>query len=472
MRILSRLLCPILILAASIASSVASVEAAPLPSSVREALEARHIEEKDISVSILPLDGKGINLQHKASQARIPASVEKVVTAAMALDVHGPAKIWTTKVLADSSPENGVLKGDLFIVGGGDPSMTAERFWMLIEDLRARDIRDIRGNLILDRSYFDIPEHDAYSFDGDGNRPYNLGADALLLNYRSFAVQIVPDEEAGVARLYPSPRIRGVRLPESVPLSDESCGSWRKKLAPDYSDPLAPVFRGHFPKKCGNKYFLYTSLEADRYFESVFRTLWENSGGSWSGKAVSGKAPENTVLLTEAASQPLGLLLWNMNKFSNNLIARHLFLSVGGSEDDEVKTIEASRAKTEEWKHSLGIAPNELYVDNGSGLSRGSRLSARASTRVLKHMWNSPYRFEFVASLPVSGLDGTMKKRQAAVGQAHIKTGYIDNVRSIAGYVRAESGSYYAVSVIINSPYAADSLPVMDSIIAWICKQG
>ena len=471
MRIFTRFLCPLLLLAASFVSASCACTA-PLPSSVREVLKVRQINEKDISLSIIPLDGKGINLQHRAEQPRIPASVEKVVTAAMALDIHGPAKVWTTQVLSENKPEDGTLDGDLFIVGGGDPSMTAERFWLLIEDLRAHGIRKINGDLILDRSYFDIPEHDSFSFDGDGNRPYNLGADALLLNYRSFAIRIVPDEAAGVARLYPTPRIANIKLPESIPLSDEKCGSWRRKLAPDYSDPTAPVFRGQFPAQCGPKYFIYTTLEADRYFELVFRSLWENAGGTWKGKAVSGKTAENASLLTEAESQPLSLLLWNMNKFSNNLIARHLFLSVGDSEEGDAKTLERSRRKTSEWAHQIGIAPNELYVDNGSGLSRGSRLSARASTLVLKHMWNSPYRFEYVASLPLSGLDGTMKKRKAAVGQAHIKTGYLEGVRSIAGYVRSESGSYYAVSAIINSPNAGDSLPVMDAIIAWICKQG
>ncbi len=472
MRIFSRLIRPLLILAAFVVSASCVCAAAALPNSVKQTLKAQHIDKRDISISIIPLDGNGINLQHKADQPRIPASVEKAVTAAMALDAHGPAKVWTTRIFSENKPENGTLDGDLFIVGGGDPSMTAERFWLLIEDLRARGIRNIDGDLILDRSYFDLPEHDAFSFDGDGNRPYNLGADALLLNYRSFALRIIPDEAAGIARLYPTPRISDVKLPESIPLSKEPCGSWRKKIDPDYSDPTAPVFHGRFPEKCGPKYFIYTTLEADRYFESVFRTLWENSGGTWSGKAVSGKAPEAALLLTEADSQPLSLLLWNMNKFSNNLIARHLFLSVGETEEGEAKTLESSRRKTEDWARSIGIGPNELYVDNGSGLSRGSRLSARASTLVLKHMWNSPYRFEYVASFPVSGLDGTMKKRNAAVGQAHIKTGYLEGVRSIAGFVRAKSGRYYAVSAIINSPNAADSLPVMDSIIAWICTRG
>ena len=166
--------------------------------------------------------------------------------------------------------------------------MTIERFWLLVDNLRARGVKEIKGNIIADRSHFDVAPHDPFAFDGEGNRPYNLGPDALMVNSRSFFIKIRPDKEAGVAYLYPEPRIAGVKLPESIPLSKEGCGAWRKQINPDFSNPLKPAFKGKFPLKCGPKDYFYTSLSADQYLQVVFADMWKKAGGTWKGKVVQG----------------------------------------------------------------------------------------------------------------------------------------------------------------------------------------
>ena len=402
----------------------------------------------------------------------MPASSAKVITSAAALQLLGPAKVWTTRFVSSEEPDKkGVLNEDLYLVGHGAPSLTIERFWLLVDNLRARGVKEIKGNIIADRSHFDVTPIDPFAFDGEGNRPYNLGPDALMVNSRSFFIRIRPDKEAGVAYLYPEPRIAGVKLPESIPLSKEGCGAWRKQINPDFSNPLKPAFKGKFPLKCGPKDYFYTSLSADQYLQVVFADMWKKAGGSWKGKVVQGKLPEDSEdykVLASSYSEPLTKLVYNMNKYSDNIIARQLFLALAKTQKDEPKNLEGARAAVYEWAASLKIPASSLKIDNGSGLSRTTSVSTDAFVTVLKHMWNSPQMPEFVSSLPISGVDGTMRKRHVAQGSAHVKTGYIQNVRSIAGYVQTKSGERYAVAAIVNGPSAINSIPVMDAVISWV----
>ena len=206
------------------AGQAASKKSAPsLPAPIQKALNSCKVPKGDFSLSVIPLSDKGTTLKFNGTAPRVPASSAKVITSAAALQLLGPAKVWTTRFISAEEPDkNGVLSGDLYLVGHGAPSMTIERFWLLVDNLRARGVKEIKGNIIADRSHFDVAPHDPFAFDGEGNRPYNLGPDALMVNSRSFFIKIRPDKEAGVAYLYPEPRIAGVKLPESIPLAKKA----------------------------------------------------------------------------------------------------------------------------------------------------------------------------------------------------------------------------------------------------------
>lgn len=446
-----------------------------LPSVIQKAMKKAHVAPSDISIVVEPVEGKGTTLRYNGSIPRTPASVEKIVTSAAALDILGPSKMWMTSIYSDAKvDEKGVLKGNLYLVGRGDPSFNVEKFWMLLDNLRARGIKKIIGDLVVDRSFYSVPKHDPFAFDGDGNRPYNLGPDALLVNFRSLVIQIRPNKEKGVAYLYEFPELKTIKLPKTIPLSKQPCLSWRKQIKPDFSNPDAPIFRGAFPLRCGNRDLLYTAYSANDYLRTLFSDMWTQVGGTWRGKVVEGKFPKDNKdmeILASAYSDPLARILYNMNKWSNNLTARQLFLNLGETEKDEPKNLEASRKSLAKWASSLGIKPQELFVENGSGLSRESKLSANAAATILKSVWKSPHMSEFISSLPISGVDGTMKKRHVAQGFAHIKTGYISKARSIAGYVLAKDGKRYVVVAFINGPSAIGSMPVLDSVINWVYSQ-
>lgn len=455
----------------ALALSDSNASNSELPAEISHAMLRARVEPKDISIAVIPLNGTGKKLLINANQPRIPASVEKIITSAAALDLLGPSKVWSTFIASEEEPENGTIKGNLYLIGSGDPYLTIERFWLLLDNLRARGIKTIEGNVIIDRSSFQVPPHDPFAFDGEGNRPYNLGPDALLINSRSLIIKFRPDPKKGVAYLYPEPNLEGIKLPESIPLSKEVCGAWRKQINPDYSDPYRPIFKGKYPSSCGAKDLLYTSFSQNEYVNAVFSSMWKQMGGVWKGKVQSGKAPEERTVLASSYSEPLTKLTYNMNKYSNNLIARQLFLALGKTAKGEAKSLAKSRETMGAWAETLKISPRELYLDNGSGLSRNSQLSAAAAVRVLEYMWNHQAMAEYMSSMPISGIDGTMRKRPVAKGRAHIKTGYIAGVRSIAGYVLTASGKRYAVAAIVNGGGAMGAVPVMDAIIDWVYSE-
>ena len=455
----------------ALALAAKNPSASELPSEITHAMLRARVDKSDLSIAVIPLGGDGKKLLINANQPRIPASVEKIVTSAAALDLLGPSKVWSTFVASEEEPENGTLKGNLYLIGSGDPYLTIERFWLLLDNLRARGIKTIEVDVILDRTSFQVPAHDPFAFDGEGNRPYNLGPDALMINSRSLLIKFRPYPKKGVAFLYPEPNLENIKLPESIPLSKEVCGAWRKQIDPDYSNPYHPVFKGKYPSSCGSKNLLYTTFSQNEYVNAVFSSMWKQMGGVWNGKVRTGKAPEERTVLASSYSEPLAKLTYNMNKYSNNLIARQLFLALGKTEKDEPKNLAKSRQTIKEWAETLKISPRELYVDNGSGLSRNSQLSAAAAARILEYMWNHKVMAEYMASMPISGIDGTMRKRPVAKGQAHIKTGYISGVRSIAGYVLTASGKRYAVAAIVNGSGAINAVPVMDAIIDWVYSE-
>ncbi len=439
-----------------------------LPEKILQQARKVNMPLKDISVVCIPLTGEGKSLSFNAHVPRTPASVEKAVTSAAALSKFGPAKMWGTVLAADEEPVDGVVNGNLYLIGQGDPTLYMEKFWLLVDNLKARGVKEIKGNIVVDRSRFNIPETDPFAFDGEGNRPYNLGPDAALVSSRSLIIKIRPDAKKGIANLYPEPALDNITIQKTIPLSREGCGPWRKIMKPDYSNPYKPLFKGTFPTSCGNRDLLYTAFSQDEYIQAVFSALWKQEGGKWSGKVVSGKAPQKRQALAAAYSDPLTKVIYNMNKNSNNIIARHLFLELSGTNSDGAKTLDGARSYMKSWGESIGIPANEINLDNGSGLSRTSKISAYALARVLEYMWNSTHMPEYMASLPVSGVDGTMYKRKVAQGHAHIKTGYVANVRTIAGYVLTKEGHRYAVVAMVNGPSALGAVPVLDSVIDWV----
>lgn len=446
--------------------------AAPLPESFARALHAAGIPAGATSVVVMPLDGPGLEVALNREVPRNPASTMKLLTTYAALRTLGPAYVWHTDALLLGSRDGATLRGDLALRGGGDPALVVEQFWLLVQQLRGLGLRDLRGDLVLDRSAFRLPPHDTAAFDGDALRSYNVGPDALLVNYSSIAYRFVPDIASNTVRVALLPPIAGSGAPQNLRAAAGACGDWRGKLRADFSRPLAPVFRGAFPLECGERNWNLAPLAPDAYIGAVFRALWEGSGGSWSGRVREGLAPAGAPLLATHESKPLAEVVRDINKFSNNVMAQHLFLTFGAERAGWPASFERSRDAMRAWLAEAGLAMLELVLENGAGLSRIERVSAGSLARLLADAWRSPVMPELMASLPFVGVDGTAAKRKGAVGAAHVKTGLLEDVRAVAGYVLAASGRRYVVVGIVNHERAGGARGALDALLEWVQRAG
>jgi len=400
----------------------------------------------------------------------------KLVTTTAALDLLGPAYTWRTPVWLDGRVTNGVLRGNLVIAGQGDPAMTLEKLWLLLRRVQGLGVRRIAGDIVLDRSAFAPINTNPGDFDGEALRPYNASPEALLINFKSILMTFTPDPSNGVARVQIDPPLAGVQMPSSVPLGSnpDTCGDYRGSLKADFSDPSRIRFAGSYPVACGEKLWPVAYIDPASYAARAIESLWRSLGGQLDGSVHDGSAPLTSPSF-EVSSPTLAEVIHDINKFSNNVMAQQLFLTL--ARDNATTTpasVEAAREVLRVWWQRRIAVPGTAWqalpvpvMDNGAGLSRQARISAAALARLLQVAYLSPYMPELMSSLPVVGLDGTLKRSRATLASAHLKTGSLRDVHAIAGYVHGSNGRHLCLVAIINHPNAGAARPVLDAVVDW-----
>lgn len=462
-----------LLAALLLASLVAS--ARELPREVRGALADANVPLSAVAVVVEPAEGGAPLLAHRADAPMHPASVMKLVTSYAALDLLGPGFTFRTDALVTGDVQGGVLAGDLVLRGGGDPALTYERLWRFVQQLRARGLREIRGDVVLDRGYFAPFAYDPAAFDQEPRRAYNAAPDALLLNFGAIDYTFVP-AGAGV-RVVAEPQLPNVEVVSRIALVQQPCGSWRHDLRYDIEEKgmaATVVFSGTYPEECGERSWPLTVFDAGRFFESAFRWLWAQSGGMLRGSVRAGTTPAGARLFHRAPSEPLAALVRDMNKFSNNVMARQIFLALSAERFGRGGNAQASAAIVREWLDDRGIAAPELTLENGSGLSRAERASAATLAALLRDAWASGSMPELAASFPVFAVDGTFRRRPAlaAVGRAHLKGGTLNGVQALAGYAVDQAGRHWIVVMMVNHANARAAQPALDALVEWVSAQG
>lgn len=446
-----------------------SLAAAPawsqgLPPEVDAALARAKLPRDAVTMLVVGTDGAAApRLSHRAAVAVNPASIAKLATTFAALEQLGPAFTWATPVYADGPIADGVLQGNLYIKGQGDPKLVAERLWLLLRRVQGLGIHAIAGDIVLDRSAFENITLDPGAFDGEPLRPYNAIPDALLLNFKSVVMTFTP--AAGQARLQVEPTLAGVAWPAAVPLAAGECGDWRAALKPDFSDPLRMRLAGAYPAACGERVWPLGFPDPRGFAARAVAGTWQDLGGKLTGQVREGRVPPQLKPLFELASPTLAEVVRDINKFSNNVMAQQLFLTLS-LQQKGTGTLEGSRELMRGWWRERfgGEVP---AFDNGAGLSREERVTAQQLARLLQYAWTSPLMPEFAASLPVAGTDGTLRRSRARQGTAHLKTGSLRDVAGVAGYVHAASGRRYVLVAIANHPQAAAVRPAIDALIDW-----
>ncbi len=457
----------ILLLIAIIPATVCATALDRLPESMAEALAQAGVSESDVGVYVHDLASDREVLSFGADRALNPASTMKLLTTFAALELLGPAYTWKTEAWLDGTLDGDRLNGNLVLKGYGDPKFSMESLWLFLRDLRNRGMRDITGDLLLDRSFFAIDPHDPALFDNEPSRPYNVGADALLINYKSFRLQFVPDERKQTVGIFSEPALPQTLVVNNLRLGPGICDVWPERPG-IYENTL--TFSGVYPSGCGEKFRYFSLLSPNDYAATLFRQFWQQVGGNWSGSVHDAELPAMAKLFATWESPQLSEQVRNVNKFSVNVMARQIFLTLGARENPPA-TLEKSQRALREWLERRSLSFPELVVENGAGLSRSDRISPRHLGHLLIAAYRSPLMPEFMASLPLTAIDGTMKKRlgnSAVAGQAHVKTGYIEGVRALAGYTLDARGRMLAVALIINHVRARDTQAVQDALLEWV----
>jgi len=444
---------------------------AALPVPVISALQHAKVPLGALHVVVMEANGSQKTpplLSHEATASINPASLSKLATTVAALDLLGPTFVWRTPVYIDGPMRDGVLQGNVYIRGSGDPRLVVERLWLLLRRLQGFGIQKIQGDIVLDRSAFDLAERNPASFDGEPLRPYNAAPDALLVNFKSLVFQFVPDRTANVARIHVEPPLLGVQLPTSVPLTQTDCNDYRSSLRADWADPLRVRFAGSFPAVCGEKVWPVAYPAPQQFAARAIAGMWQHAGGQLVGQVRDGVVPTNLQAVFTIESPALSEVIRDINKFSNNVMAQQLFLTLS-QQARGTGSWEASRETMQAWWRDRigGEAP---MFDNGSGLSREERISALGLARLLQFAWGSPTMSELMSSLPVSGLDGTLK-RSKSQSIAHLKTGSLRDVAGIAGYVDTANGKRLILVAVLNHANAQAARGALDLLVDWTASQ-
>ncbi len=448
---------------------------AELPASVADALKNAGIPQQNVAVYVQAVESDSPILSHNAGSSMNPASVMKLVTTNAALDLLSPVYRWKTEVYRDGNVSNGVLNGNLIIKGYGDPSFKAQEFWRLLMSLQQAGIKQIKGDLIIDKSVFAKNVGNRNTFDDETWRAYNAMPSAFLVNGRNTSFKFVATEASViVSQEFELPE---VQIINKMKLSTGACGEWRSNFGYTVK-PLANkavvTFSGTFSPDCGERYLELSVFDDEKYAFYTFRKLWRELGGSFNGNLKVQDLPISSTKILEQQSDPLGYVIRDINKWSNNLMARQLLLTLGaekgGTPATEAKGAEAVKA----WLAGKGLRFDELVIENGSGLSRTERISAEHLGKMLIAAFRSPVMPELMASLPILAADGTVKKRlndSQANGRAHLKTGSLDGVSAFAGYEIDANNHRHVLVMMVNHPKAAASKAAQDALIEWVHQQ-
>ena len=556
-----------------------------LPAAVASALQRAQLPADALAAVVLPVGqpaGVGNSGQYSRNDSRNdsrkdsrnrpswarqadrlmqPASTAKLVTTIVALDRLGPNMRGFTELLSAAKQQGDVLAGDLVLRGGADPELGLPQLWALLAELRWAGIREIAGDIVLDRTLFRPagPAAGVAPFDAWPELAYNQAPDALQLNANLMGIEISSEDPAtpGLVLARALPPLPGVEIDASaLRLTDRSCRDW----ADDWISPplraepgpgrLRITLRGGFPKACTLRTGL-ALLDSTALAERHLRWVWQSLGGEWRGTlreasvpliarvsaaapgpasappsapasvppsapasvppsapttaptsasagqpqpgalappgwvapgvawaGTPGATPPGLRLLARRLARPWGEVLRLMNKQSDNPDARLLYLSLGlaaMADEPTTPTAELAARTVQGWLAEHQIASAGLVIDNGSGLSRADRISPRQLALMLQVAHGGRWAPELLMSLPVAGVDGSMRNRlktSPAAGWARLKTGSIKGVVALAGYVPDAQGRWWALAAMLNHEQAAAGRPALDALVDWVARGG
>jgi D-alanyl-D-alanine carboxypeptidase/D-alanyl-D-alanine-endopeptidase (penicillin-binding protein 4) len=470
-----------------------------LPQAVTKSLERNQIPKDAVSISVIEIEttrpGKNTSkniLDWRATEAMNPASTMKLLTTLAGLDILGPQYRWRTNIYTDGVIRQGVLKGNLYLQGTGDPKLIPEELAKLMKSMQALGIQKIDGNLFFDRTAYapSVMEHN--TIDGEALRAYNVPPDPLLYAFRTLSFQLGKSRTADFIDISYTPALSQLKIDNQMQLVDQPCDNWKNDIRFNLNSegisktnqPLVAQFSGAFPSACKGVNYNVVALDANTFLTQGFTAAWEKSGGAWVKAPLgkSGATPLAARLLLQFEGLSLADDVLDINKYSNNVMARQVLLTLALEKIGKPATTSNGELVIQSWLKQNSLDFPGLVIENGSGLSRNEAISAEQMNQLLFTARNLPVGEIFYNSLPIAGTDGTMKNRLMTQlrkflhlkkkPEARIKTGSLADVRTISGYVMSKSGKLYAVTSFINHPNAGRGLEAHDQLLAWLLEDG
>lgn len=472
-----RRLMQLLVLVVTLGVTSVLCASTPLPREIARVMGWQGLTDAQVSIRVQPVDGGAPLLTYRDRVPRNPASVIKLPVSFAALERLGPAFAWKTEIYADTVPRDGVLDGDLWIKGYGDPYLVAEEFWKLAGALRRSGVRRITGDLVFDTSHFAITPGDPGAFDNRPYRAYNQAPHPLLVNFNVIRFHLRRDNGSDGLRLVADPPLPGLNVTNRVRVADGPCVGYQRGVSYHVSEARHVVLEGAHPASCNGFSLSRVAIPPEEYAFRMFQLVWGQWGGEFSGGWRPGEWRDDDARpLVVHESRPLGELIRLANKYSNNVMTRHFKLALAVARHGAPATETGGNLAILELLEERGVDTRGVVLDNAAGLSRGNRFSVRQIAQVLEAAWRSPYRAEFVSSLSLAGMDGTLRHRftgQPEAGRMHLKTGRLDHVAAVAGYVRTAAGRDLIVAVMVNAEDAhrGSGEALQDAVLRWAFRQ-
>ncbi len=454
-------------------ASAATEDALPL--GVRSVLKLRDVPADTLSIYVEDVSTGKVVLDWQSGQQRNPASTMKLLTTLVALDVLGPAYRWKTDVYALGEIVDGRLDGDLLLKGYGDPFLVTQRVWQMLRRIRGEGIDEIAGDLLLDDSWFAVGNFDPAAFDRQPLRAYNVAPNALLMNFKVVRYWFEADGDAVRVRL--DPPLENLRVNNRLGLRQSYCGGYQRGITVTMNGSDDEVtFSGRFPSGCERYAMDRTALSHNEFAYGLFKSLWQESGGVFDGEWRNVVAPEDAEPLLSFESESLTGMITRINKHSNNVMARQVLYTLSAEVLGPPGTEDGGREVVARWLAANGFDAERFALENGAGLSREARVTASDMGSLLRFAWRQPYMPEYLASMSLSGLDGTLRRRfdgTDLVGKAHLKTGSLDHVSAIAGYLQARSGRRFIVVALQNHEdiHRGPGEEVQEALLRWLYEQ-
>lgn len=475
-----------------------------LPTSITNLLKKYKISQNNISIYVRDLYSSKPLLEHNADVLRNPASTMKLLTTFAALKKLGPNYSWRTEIWLRGELKKGILAGDLIIKGYGDPFLVYENFWKLVKTLRDKGLKEIQGDIIIDNSYFSLPPYDPAAFDAKPFRVYNAQVSALMFNFQAtrflFRPVVSDKKEKQTSKkskkgknqkhkkknknkvsyshieIIPFPKIIGFDFDNQIKLSKGKCrkSHYKPKFSKDESGKI--IIKGTYAANCKQQFILRTVSTPEEHAFNAFRDFWTNLHGILKGHLKIGKVHAGDKRFHVYSSPSLGQQIRLINKWSNNVMTRQLLLTLGARYFGAPATPDKGRRAVLQILAENNIDTNGIQMENGSGLSRIAKVSARQMGSLLETAYRDAYMPEFMASLSLPGIDGTLVNRfrkEDLRGRSHLKTGTLNFVTAISGYMLNRSGKRLVVVIQHNGKKTGGGRgsKIQNALLRWAFEQ-